>query len=145
MPTNEPNLQHEAAEQNLGRNTNYKLQLDQAAKDALKSPSELKKSPSAPANPVVEKGIVRVLHDLFFALSIPIADASSSVLKNKVAQYIPAVGKLLGGEKEVKKPDPAPEQIPGPPERPTHDIQIEEFVRDQHRSRTEDLENAKVQ
>ncbi|ELQ39240.1 hypothetical protein OOU_Y34scaffold00511g30 [Pyricularia oryzae Y34] len=128
MPTNEPNLQHEAAEQNLGRNTNYKLQLDQAAKDALKSPSELKKSPSAPANPVVEK-----------------ADASSSVPKNKVAQYIPAVSKLLGGEKEVKKPDPAPEQIPGPPERPTHDIQIEEFVRDQHRSRTEDLENAKVQ
>ncbi|TLD31599.1 hypothetical protein PspLS_02548 [Pyricularia sp. CBS 133598] len=117
MPTNEPNLQHEAPEQNLGRNTNYKLQLDQAAKDALKSPSELKKSPSPAPNPVVEK----------------------------VAQYIPAVGKLLGGEKEVKKPDPAPEQIPGPPERPTHDIQIEEFVRDQHRSRTEDVEDAKVQ
>ncbi|KAI6362552.1 hypothetical protein MCOR25_006187 [Pyricularia grisea] len=118
MPTNEPNLQHEAAEQDLGRSSNYKLQLDQAAKDALKSPSELKKSPTPPANPVVEK----------------------------VAQYIPVVGKLLGGEKnEVKKPDPAPEQIPGPPERPVHDIQIEEFVRDQHRSRTQDLEDAKVQ
>jgi hypothetical protein len=52
-----------------------------------------------------------------------------------VAQYVPAVGKLLQHEKkeveqEVKTTD-------GPPLRPHHDTQIEEFVRDQHRSTTQ--------
>ncbi|KFA62151.1 hypothetical protein S40285_01636 [Stachybotrys chlorohalonatus IBT 40285] len=35
-------------------------------------------------------------------------------------------------EKQESKPQP-----PGPPERPVHDPKIEEFVRDQHRSKTE--------
>ena len=53
-----------------------------------------------------------------------------------VTDYVPAVGKLLG--KEEKKKDEAPVEPPtkpsGPPHRPVHDTQIEEFVRDQHRS-----------
>lgn len=28
------------------------------------------------------------------------------------------------------------EKLPGPPDRPQHDTQIEEFVRNQHRSKT---------
>jgi hypothetical protein len=53
-----------------------------------------------------------------------------------VSEYIPAVGKLLG--KEEKKPEQKVEEVKpsGPPERPHHDTQIEEFVRDQHRSKT---------
>ncbi|TLS30871.1 hypothetical protein PpBr36_03182 [Pyricularia pennisetigena] len=141
MPTNEPNIQHEPGELDNGPKANYKLQLDQAARDALKSPSEIKKSSSPPANPVLAFPV-----PCFSVVFILRADASSAPENKKVSQYIPAVGKLLGAERdEVKKPDPTPEQIPGPPERPTHDIQIEEFVRDQHRSRTEDVEDAKVQ
>lgn len=53
-----------------------------------------------------------------------------------VSQYIPAVGKVLGTE---KKEDVSASQPPsGPPDRPHHDTQIEEFVRDQHRSKTEE-------
>ncbi|KAK7724985.1 hypothetical protein SLS63_008387 [Diaporthe eres] len=29
-------------------------------------------------------------------------------------------------------------KVPGPPERPHHDTQIEEFIKDQHRSKTDD-------
>lgn len=56
---------------------------------------------------------------------------------HQVTQYVPAVGKVLGQGNN----NPVPEnesKVPGPPERPHHDTQIEEFVRDQHRSRTED-------
>ncbi|ROW06134.1 hypothetical protein VMCG_04620 [Cytospora schulzeri] len=58
----------------------------------------------------------------------------------KVSQYVPAVGNVLG--KEQKKDDVPPENdtnYPGAPARPHHDTQIEEFVRDQHRSNTNDL------
>jgi hypothetical protein len=52
-----------------------------------------------------------------------------------VSEYVPAVGKLLG--KEEKKPEQKVEEVKpsGLPERPHHDTQIEEFVRDQHRSK----------
>ncbi|KAJ9161207.1 hypothetical protein NKR19_g2452 [Coniochaeta hoffmannii] len=57
-------------------------------------------------------------------------------LLDKVTDYVPAVGKLLG--KEEKKKDELPDEPAtkpsGPPHRPVHDTQIEEFVRDQHRS-----------
>ncbi|KAJ4423523.1 hypothetical protein N0V82_001848 [Gnomoniopsis sp. IMI 355080] len=55
----------------------------------------------------------------------------------KVSEYVPAVGKVLGQENN----DAASEtesKIPGPPELPHHATQVEEFVRDQHRSRIED-------
>jgi hypothetical protein len=52
-----------------------------------------------------------------------------------VSQYVPAVGKILGGgHKTENEPEAAP-KIEGPPDRPDHDRQIEEFVRDQHRSK----------
>jgi len=43
---------------------------------------------------------------------------------------------MLGVEQQQKSPPPQKQAPPpGPPERPHHDTQIEEFVRDQHRSR----------
>ncbi|KAK7708599.1 hypothetical protein SLS64_006701 [Diaporthe eres] len=55
----------------------------------------------------------------------------------KVSQYVPAVGKVLGTD---HKDESSREEtkVPGPPERPHHDTQIEEFIKDQHRSKTDD-------
>lgn len=41
---------------------------------------------------------------------------------------------MLGKADEPEEP-PAPSEVPGPPERPLHDPQIQEFMRDQHRSK----------
>lgn len=57
-----------------------------------------------------------------------------------MSQYVPAVGKVLGTDKK-KNPDDSnysSANISGPPDRPHHDTQIEEFVRDQHRSKTQE-------
>lgn len=58
-------------------------------------------------------------------------------MKNTVADYVPAVGHLLGktDEEQAKKEQVPSRDVPGPPERPAHDTQIQEFVRDQHRSK----------
>jgi hypothetical protein len=56
--------------------------------------------------------------------------------RRTVSEYVPAVGKLLG--KENKKDEVEPTKPSGPPHRPVHDTQIEEFVRDQHRSQNID-------
>nr|XP_036578424.1 uncharacterized protein CTRU02_11652 [Colletotrichum truncatum]KAF6785667.1 hypothetical protein CTRU02_11652 [Colletotrichum truncatum] len=59
----------------------------------------------------------------------------------KVTQYIPAAAKILGNpqeEKEEKKEKISRPGIPGPPERPYDDAQVEEFIRQQHRSKGED-------
>ncbi|RKU42461.1 hypothetical protein DL546_004128 [Coniochaeta pulveracea] len=63
------------------------------------------------------------------------SEQKSEGLLDKVSEYVPVVGKLLG--KEEKKPEPKLEEVKpsGPPLRPHHDTQIEEFVRDQHRSK----------
>ncbi|KAK8004382.1 hypothetical protein PG990_002191 [Apiospora arundinis] len=54
----------------------------------------------------------------------------------KVTEYIPAAAKVLGTDKkEAEEKSPEPEKTPGPPERPHHDVNIEEFVREQHRSK----------
>ncbi|KAJ2904017.1 hypothetical protein MKZ38_008949 [Zalerion maritima] len=55
----------------------------------------------------------------------------------KVAEKIPCAPSLLRGKKddEKEKQQPKREELPGPPDRPHHDEQIEEFVRDQHRSK----------
>lgn len=66
-----------------------------------------------------------------------------------MSQYVPAqVGKLLGthgggdktkkNQQDDKQSSSSSANVPGPPDRPRHDTQIEEFVRDQHRSKTED-------
>ncbi|KAK3377782.1 hypothetical protein B0H63DRAFT_225681 [Podospora didyma] len=60
--------------------------------------------------------------------------STASTIVDKVSQYIPAVGRALGHEEP--KPALAPQAATsGPPNRPEHDTQIEEFVRDQHRSK----------
>ena len=57
-----------------------------------------------------------------------------------MAKYVPpSVGKVLGIEKKEESAPEDPAPAPGPPERPHHDAQIEEFVRDQHRSRPGDI------
>ncbi len=59
------------------------------------------------------------------------------VTQSLVVEYVPPVAPLLGVKKD--KPDEKEhEQPPGPPERPSHDPSIEEFVRDQHRSNGDD-------
>ncbi|KAL8342394.1 hypothetical protein RB598_004008 [Gaeumannomyces tritici] len=111
MASNEPQTTNLDSESETVGSTAYKLQLDQAARDANAKPKSPEAKPGD-AHPIVET----------------------------------AVGKLLAGSKgEVKKPTPFPQEIPGPPERPAHDTQIEEFVRDQHRSKTDALLEDKVQ
>ncbi|KAI1256204.1 hypothetical protein MGN70_002366 [Eutypa lata] len=60
-------------------------------------------------------------------------------LVEKVTEYIPAAAKILGTDKTEEK-TPA-KDISGPPERPKHDGHIEEFVRDQHRSKRQGPES----
>jgi hypothetical protein len=57
-----------------------------------------------------------------------------------VKEYLPpAAANMLPTTKKEEKVEPArvPEGLSGPPERPHHDVPIEEFVRDQHRSKPE--------
>lgn len=54
-----------------------------------------------------------------------------------VTEYVPAASKILGSSKQPEEGTKS-EDIPGPPERPHHDHKIEDFVRDQHRSKVED-------
>lgn len=56
-----------------------------------------------------------------------------SRLTSAVAEFIPAAGKVLAPKE--KSPGEERDEIPGPPDRPHHDHKIEEFVRDQHRSK----------
>jgi hypothetical protein len=53
-----------------------------------------------------------------------------------VVEYVPAAAKVLGVNKEPQQETRV--EVPGPPNRPDHDAEIEEFVRDQHRSKTDD-------
>ncbi|KAI2623385.1 hypothetical protein GGR54DRAFT_51559 [Hypoxylon sp. NC1633] len=57
----------------------------------------------------------------------------------KVTEYVPAAAKLLGNRSQGDKSESTSlKRPPGPPDRPNHDGQIEEFVRDQHRSKKQD-------
>lgn len=60
-----------------------------------------------------------------------------------MSEYVPAVGKALGQGQKDDTPTQPEDQLRGPPERPHHDPQIAEFVRDQHRSKT-DLDESDV-
>ncbi|KAM5345037.1 hypothetical protein ACJ41O_010899 [Fusarium nematophilum] len=53
----------------------------------------------------------------------------------KITEYVPAAAKVLPGK---QSPDHEEQKPDGPPERPDHDDKIEEFVRDQHRSKGTD-------
>ncbi|KAL7903289.1 hypothetical protein HDV63DRAFT_363612 [Trichoderma sp. SZMC 28014] len=52
---------------------------------------------------------------------------------HKISQAIPATVPVLGGSNPEGKVEDKKE--PGPPNRPENDVQIEEFVREQHRSK----------
>ncbi|KAK2602528.1 hypothetical protein N8I77_009050 [Diaporthe amygdali] len=43
-----------------------------------------------------------------------------------------------GTDKKEEESSVDNSKVPGPPERPHHDTQIEEFIKDQHRSKTDD-------
>ncbi|OHE95443.1 hypothetical protein CORC01_09315 [Colletotrichum orchidophilum] len=49
-----------------------------------------------------------------------------------------AAAKILGNPQEEKEEKISRPGIPGPPERPYNDAQVEEFIRQQHRSKGED-------
>ncbi|KAK7456066.1 hypothetical protein Landi51_02310 [Colletotrichum acutatum] len=49
-----------------------------------------------------------------------------------------AAAKILGNPQEEKEDKISRPGIPGPPERPYDDVQVEEFIRQQHRSKGED-------
>ncbi|QYS94789.1 hypothetical protein H0G86_002111 [Trichoderma simmonsii] len=53
---------------------------------------------------------------------------------DKISHAIPAVAPLIGGSNPEHKEEEHKEVPPGPPTRPEHDTQIEEFVREQYRS-----------
>ncbi|KAK8017592.1 hypothetical protein PG993_013918 [Apiospora rasikravindrae] len=78
-----------------------------------------------------------ILDQKAFEARHPNAGQEEPTLLEKVTEYIPApVAKVLGAEKkEAEEKSPEPEHTPGPPERPHHDVNIEEFVREQHRSK----------
>lgn len=69
-------------------------------------------------------------------------EAPSSFMEKieQVSRNIPVIGTMLGSSGETEKNSnqaqqataPAPS---GPPDRPAHDTQIEEFLKDQHHSR----------
>ncbi|KAK3995655.1 hypothetical protein QBC44DRAFT_320034 [Cladorrhinum sp. PSN332] len=95
----------------------YKPQLDTAADQA--------RNPSPPAS------------------TAPLPKGNSSIV-DKVAKNVPVLGSILGSGASESEQQPAqPTQTTTttttspdePPVRPHHDTQIEEFIRDQHRSK----------
>ncbi|KFH46906.1 hypothetical protein ACRE_022490 [Hapsidospora chrysogenum ATCC 11550] len=67
---------------------------------------------------------------------------SSRPIVDKITEYVPGASKVLGGgwpiPSETDTSHNKSGEVPGPPERPDHDPKIEEFVRDQHRSKADD-------
>ncbi|KAL2760819.1 hypothetical protein ACRALDRAFT_1066742 [Sodiomyces alcalophilus JCM 7366] len=53
----------------------------------------------------------------------------------KVTEYVPATKSVLGDPDAKEKTDDGGPPPPGPPERPVHDDKIEEFMREQHRTK----------
>lgn len=66
--------------------------------------------------------------------------SDSPNLRDKVAEYVPAVSKLIGPGKDdqAQREDTPQKDLSGPPNRPEHDEHIAEFVREQHRSKGPD-------
>lgn len=60
-------------------------------------------------------------------------------LLGKVAEYVPAVASMILPQESRSSSNTPPSTEtatpPGPPNRPEHDDKIEDFVRDQHRSK----------
>jgi hypothetical protein len=110
--------------------TPYKEQLDKAAEKVKSPPAGTKEEPQ---ETLLDKGNCLYRTD-------PQLKARSSMLMTEylVVDYVPVVGKLLGKEEKKEEAPVEPSKPSGPPHRPVHDTQIEEFVRDQHRSQNID-------
>ncbi|KAK4114516.1 hypothetical protein N656DRAFT_776669 [Canariomyces notabilis] len=66
----------------------------------------------------------------------PPSDESSGGIVDKISQYVPVLGKALGTSSKEEESEASSSVEPSvPPRRPEHDPQIEEFIRDQHRSK----------
>ncbi|KZZ98321.1 hypothetical protein AAL_02839 [Moelleriella libera RCEF 2490] len=61
------------------------------------------------------------------------ADTKPNPIVEKITEFIPAASKILAPKEPATKQEAPP--VPGPPERPAHDPQIEGFVREQHGSK----------
>ncbi|KAI0129386.1 hypothetical protein F4776DRAFT_664779 [Hypoxylon sp. NC0597] len=59
-------------------------------------------------------------------------------LDEKISEYIAAAARILGVTGRADPELTPPRRVSGPPKRPLHDEHIEEFVRDQHRSKGQD-------
>lgn len=108
----------------------YKEQLDEAAIKVKNSQSE---SNEGVISQVVEKGKTHPFQS--WEVGARLIDIWPH---HPVSQYVPAVGKVLGSNEKEDESSKEDTKIPGPPERPHHDTQIEEFIKDQHRSKTDD-------
>jgi hypothetical protein len=110
-----------AEDNGMADTSDYKAKLDELASRAKSPPKVEGKTTS-----IVEKGTLS-------RTSINIRTGSNGPL---VSEYIPVVGRVLGNNEPAKhEPTPAGDQIPGPPHRPIHDKQIEEFIKEQHHSK----------
>lgn len=115
----------QTATDQLNEEKTYKEQLDKAAQNTRDAENE------QPPNPVIEKSKETSSKTLTTEYRL-LADTLLTV-----TEYIPAAAKILPtGNKSPPKEEVKPS---GPPERPAHDDKIEEFVRDQHRSKADDL------
>lgn len=130
----------------VNREASFKEQLDQIAVERRKA-----EQPPQP-NPIVEKSkstsgkkkrnplnkTTTMYYNTHTYIPIvrPRIALANGENKKTVTEYVPAAAKILGSSASEKPGEPE-KQIPGPPERPHHDHKIEDFVRDQHRSRNE--------
>ncbi|WQF79726.1 hypothetical protein CDEST_04740 [Colletotrichum destructivum] len=67
----------------------------------------------------------------------PDEESRPNPIIEKVTQYIPAATKIFGNPQKEQEERVTRPGIPGPPERPYDDTQVEEFIRQQHRSKGE--------
>ncbi|KAK0720046.1 hypothetical protein B0H67DRAFT_174514 [Lasiosphaeris hirsuta] len=61
-------------------------------------------------------------------------ESMGNALAEKVSHCMPAVGRALGRNEESEALPRPSKTNTAPPNRPHHDVQIEGFLRDQHRS-----------
>ena len=106
MSSNSTTTNLNSAENTEQMNQDYKEKLDRAAHEA-RHPHRSDEQEKPDVHPIVEK----------------------------VTEYVPPLGRALGlDKKSTSQEQTAPAKPPGPPERPQHDTQVKEFLRDQHRS-----------
>ncbi|KAI1498474.1 hypothetical protein F5X99DRAFT_393277 [Biscogniauxia marginata] len=59
-------------------------------------------------------------------------------LLERVIDYVPTAAKIGGGGNQENSDISSRKHLPGPPHRPDHDGNVEDFMRDQHGSKKQD-------